>query len=193
MSITLPEIESTDQARETHDALEHQLQPFFPALARFESTKELAASELYTQLYPEIERVLNAVVQENFAPEVTSQNIISHQPIRATAWNIERGKQLRGIIRTLREHPILTANDLFLLTELDYGMARTNNAFVAREIGTGIKTKLRFRALLHFACQGKRHRSGNFRRKPTIIARQRTLFASQNHARTFARTSERQR
>lgn len=147
MSSTLTDIESSDNAhdaRNTHDALEHRLQPFFPALARFNSTKEFIASELYTQLHPEIERVLIAVVQENFAPEVTSQNIISHQPIRATAWNIERGKQLRGIIRALSEHPVLNASDVFLLTELDYGMARTDNTFVAREIAQALQLNYAF-------------------------------------------------
>ena len=38
----------------------------------------------------------------------------------------------------LREHPLIGASDLLLLTELDYGMARSGNRFVAREIARAL-------------------------------------------------------
>lgn len=118
-------------------ALEHDLQKHLPALARFNSTAELERSALYRKLRPQIERVLNSIAQENFAPKVSLE--ASSSAIRATAWNIERGKQFDKILRALKEHPEISRSDLFLLTELDYGMARTENRFVAREIAEALR------------------------------------------------------
>ena len=114
-------------------ALDHELQPFFAELAQFPSTKALKSSELYARLRPEIERVLTAIEQEEFAPPATIKSPAS-PIIRATAWNIERGLRLDSIIRVLKEHPALRASDVLLITELDYGMARTDNRHVPREI-----------------------------------------------------------
>ena len=87
-------------------------------------------------LRPEIERVLDSVAQEDFASPPKHHQ--ERRSIRATAWNIERGIRLPGIIRALSEHPILRESDLLLLTELDYGMARTGNRFVVREIAAAL-------------------------------------------------------
>jgi endonuclease/exonuclease/phosphatase family metal-dependent hydrolase len=123
----------TYEKEQGQSALDHELQPYFSELAQFNSSRALKASPLYAKLQPEIERVLTSVVQENLAPAASFTPI--HSPvIRATAWNIERGLRLESIIRVLREHPVLGASDVLLLTELDYGMARTENRFVAREI-----------------------------------------------------------
>lgn len=120
----------------TEVALDHQLQPYFAELAQFPSTKTLAASPLYARLRPEIERVLTSVVQEDFAPALSKST--HPQFIRATAWNIERGLRLDEIIRVFKGHPVLSQSDVLLLTELDYGMARTNNRFVARELAESL-------------------------------------------------------
>jgi endonuclease/exonuclease/phosphatase family metal-dependent hydrolase len=120
-------------------ALDHELQPFFPELARFPSTQALHTSTLYAALRPEIERVLGSVAQESFAPEVAGPHSFGNcRSIRATAWNIERGKRLPGIISALREHQVMRESDVLLLTELDYGMARTRNQFVAREVACAL-------------------------------------------------------
>jgi endonuclease/exonuclease/phosphatase family metal-dependent hydrolase len=121
--------------RESPAALDHELQPFFSELAQFPSTQALRASQLYVKLRPQIERVLTSVAQESFAPDAAGLNAFGKsRSIRATAWNIERGIRLPGIIHTLSEHPVIRESDVLLLTELDYGMARTRNRFVAREI-----------------------------------------------------------
>ena len=126
--------------------LDHQLTPHFPALAAFDSTKTLLASSLYRELRPQIERVLGHVVQEDFAASETRTQAasVAHRTVRATAWNIERGKQLSGIIRALKDHPVLGGSDVLLLTELDYGMARTANAHVAREIARALEMNYAF-------------------------------------------------
>jgi len=117
--------------------LEHSLGPHFPALARFQSTQALEASALYARLRPEVERVLEGVEQGDFTPQASTPPLASGA-IRATAWNIERGIKLDEIIRVLRGHEVMGRSDVLLLTELDYGMARSGNRHVAREIAEGL-------------------------------------------------------
>lgn len=112
--------------------LEHDLNKHFPELLKFESTAEMAASELYQQIRPDVERIMNAVVVEHLAEKSDAKNI--SDPIRALAWNIERGIRFDGIVEALKNHEGLKDKDLLLLTELDYGMARSGNRFVAQEI-----------------------------------------------------------
>ena len=112
--------------------LEHRLTPHFRELARFNSTRALAGSPLYARLRAEVERVLEAVEVGDSAPAQGGGR--ARRAIRATAWNIERGIRLEGIIRALREDEVLGRSDVLLLTELDYGMARSGNGHVAREI-----------------------------------------------------------
>jgi endonuclease/exonuclease/phosphatase family metal-dependent hydrolase len=121
--------------------LQHELRPHFADFARFNSTRELEASSLYDELRPEVERVLNSIAREDFAEPQLGP---SKQSIRATAWNIERGIRLEGIIKTLKEHPELKESDLLLLTELDHGMARTHNRNVPREIAEALKLNYAF-------------------------------------------------
>jgi endonuclease/exonuclease/phosphatase family metal-dependent hydrolase len=123
----------TEEKKQGRTALDHELQPYFSELAQFDSSKALKSSPLYAKLRPEIERILSSVVQEDLAPGVPDA-AGRGGVIRATAWNIERGLRLESIIRVLGEHTALGPSDLLLLTELDYGMARTDNRFVAREI-----------------------------------------------------------
>lgn len=120
--------------------LDHLLGPHLPQLAAFNSHRELVASDVYRQLRPEVERVLGSVVREDFATQTPASlpAARSSSSWRATAWNVERGTHLSGVIRAFREHPLMRDSDLLLLTELDYGMARSNNRFVAREIACAL-------------------------------------------------------
>jgi endonuclease/exonuclease/phosphatase family metal-dependent hydrolase len=112
--------------------LDHNLAEELKPLARLSSTSELLQNPLYQKLRPEIDSVLNYVAQEQFATGVKPGR--PGESIMATAWNLERGIKLEGIIRALAEHPVLSKSDVLLLTELDYGMARTGNRNVTREI-----------------------------------------------------------
>lgn len=131
------------QARPVPDLpaiLEHDLTPFFPQLRSFPSIATLEASPLYARVRPELERILESVVQEN----LPTTPLVRRPSIRATAWNIERGLRLKSIIEVLREHPLIRQSDVFLLTELDCGMARTQNRFVAREIAKALRLNYAF-------------------------------------------------
>jgi endonuclease/exonuclease/phosphatase family metal-dependent hydrolase len=111
--------------------LDHDLNKYFPQLLEFESMDELRRSELYPKIREDAERILNSVVVENFAPvQIGSESKI----VRALAWNIERGCVFEGILSALETDERLAGRDVLLLTELDYGMARSGNRFVAREI-----------------------------------------------------------
>ena len=127
------------QKTSTPTPLEHQLGPHFQALAQFNSTEALEASALHARLRAEIESVLHGVVVEEFAPRHSEPDAAQgSRAVRAAAWNIERGLRLDEIIHTLGTHPLLKRSDLLLLTELDYGMARSGNRFVAREIAEAL-------------------------------------------------------
>lgn len=121
-------------------ALRHELQEFFPQLARFPSTKELKQSALYAELRPRINALFNRVVEENFADASPARHSFTTKPsLRAVAWNIERGTKLKEIIDALGEHEAMRESDVLLLTELDCGMARSGNLYVAREIAESLK------------------------------------------------------
>lgn len=123
------------------ELLDHNLNQFFPDLMRFNSTAEFAASQLAEAVRGDAERILNSVVIENLARSVPSED----EPImRAIAWNLERGTMLDGIIAAFESHPGLQGRDALLLTELDYGMARSGNRFVAREIAQSLNLNYAF-------------------------------------------------
>ena len=64
--------------------------------------------------------------------------------IKAVAWNIERGTRFEGILDALKNHKELKEADLLLLTELDHGMARSGNRFVASELAAELKLNYAF-------------------------------------------------
>ena len=126
---------------ETHSPsiLDHDLNRHFPELLTFESMPDLANSALWKEIEEEAERVLNAIIVEELAE--TPQSGAS---IAALAWNIERGIVFDGIVDALQNHRDLRDKDLLLLTELDYGMARSGNRFVAQEIAKALKMNYAF-------------------------------------------------
>ena len=63
---------------------------------------------------------------------------------KQSRWNIERGRIFEGILDALKNHEQLKDKDLYLLTELDYGMARSGNRFVAQEIAKELKLNYAF-------------------------------------------------
>jgi endonuclease/exonuclease/phosphatase family metal-dependent hydrolase len=120
--------------------LEHELNQYFSELLKFDSIEEAEKSEVYKKIKPAVEKILSAVVQENFAPQTLEEK----DSVSALAWNIERGNMFKGILNALENHPQLKDRDLLLLTELDYGMARSGNRFVARELAQNLKLNYAF-------------------------------------------------
>ncbi len=141
------EVKTDNLKTKASSILEHNLNKYFPELLQFETTQELENSEIYKRIRSQVEEVLNAVVQENFAEEIAVAKHVS-----ALAWNIERGKIFDGILNALTNHADLKNKDLLLLTELDCGMARSENRNVAREIAQNLKLNYAF-ATVYIALQ----------------------------------------
>lgn len=120
--------------------LDHGLESYFPELLTFKSTKEMEASPVYREIRPRVELVLDTVVREDFADARDE----TRTSASALAWNIERGIRFEGVVDALRNHPELKDKDLLLLTELDHGMARSGNRFVAQELAKELKLNYAF-------------------------------------------------
>lgn len=143
--------------RQSPEVLKHDLNQYFPELLKFESIEETENSAVYQKIKPTVERILNAVVQEDFSdlgfgnvdlgfnenqrPKTKDQR---PKTISALAWNIERGNIYEGIVEGLKNHEGLKDKDLLLLTELDYGMARSRNRFVAHDLAKDLKLNYAF-------------------------------------------------
>ncbi|HVE55508.1 MAG TPA: endonuclease/exonuclease/phosphatase family protein [Pyrinomonadaceae bacterium] len=123
--------------------LDHDLNQYFPELLKFESIEETEKSALYQKIKPTVERILNAVVQEEFSPRFQVPSPKS-KSVSALAWNIERGNIYEGIARALKNDERLKNKDVYLLTELDYGMARSGNRFVAQDLAKELKLNYAF-------------------------------------------------
>ena len=132
------------------------LRKYFPALLKFESTAEMEASELYAKIKPEVDQILNSIVlwePPALAGRYIHRDAVSDAGhISALAWNIERGNRFSGIVDALKNHPQLKDRDLLFLTELDYGMARSGNRFVAKELGDALQMSFAF-APIYIALQ----------------------------------------
>ena len=122
--------------------LDHGLDQYFPELLKFESTAEMEASDLYKKIRPDVERILNAAVFE----QVSEAKAVVKGPgnIKALAWNLERGIRFDGIVDALKNNDELNNKDILLLPELDHGMARSGNRFVAQEIARDLKLNYAF-------------------------------------------------
>lgn len=56
-------------------------------------------------------------------------------PLRAICWNLERGKNIEAILQVFKTNPSFKKSDLFFLTEVDWGMARSGNRNITAELG----------------------------------------------------------
>jgi endonuclease/exonuclease/phosphatase family metal-dependent hydrolase len=90
-------------------------------------------SELWAQIGAEVERVCGAV--ETFE-DARSKPLGGR--VRVVAWNIQRGRRYDALLRALREDPLLKSADVLLLSEVDVGMARSQNRHVARELAAAL-------------------------------------------------------
>ena len=59
-------------------------------------------------------------------------------PLRAAAWNVERGKRFSALLGVLQNEPWLRDADLLMLTEVDIGMGRSGNRNVPRELARAL-------------------------------------------------------
>ena len=130
---------------------------------KVESTAEMDLSALWTETREEPERVLKCgrvggiseVQSSRFSVPEEQAEACTLNTIKALAWNIERGNVFEGIVDALKNHVGLLDKDVLLLTELDHGMARSGNRFVAQEIARELKMNYAF-ALFTLLAERKR-------------------------------------
>ncbi|MGA8185507.1 MAG: endonuclease/exonuclease/phosphatase family protein [Terriglobia bacterium] len=114
--------------------IRERIAPHFPEFLNCHSTAELKSLSSYRTLAPEIERVLNCLYCGDFSRDAAP--VRSHY--RFVAWNLERGIEFQGQLDALRAHPYLASADVYLLTEADIGMARSENRAVAQELARAL-------------------------------------------------------
>lgn len=124
-------VNNRDGQEGNESLLTHELKDYLDNLGKFHSLRKLHRSLLYKSLKEELERVTNEGEYGMYAPPLPYEK----KPFfRLTAWNVERGVHFDGILHTLKHHAEISKSDVFLLTETDIGMARTQNRNVAREL-----------------------------------------------------------
>ncbi len=94
--------------------------------------------------HDEIRRLAEEVSQGLFTcaqvhhPENPPEALNGQKDFRAVCWNIERGKNFSGVLHTMKEHPQLKDADFYFLTEVDCGMARSENRHIPKDLGAAL-------------------------------------------------------
>ena len=114
--------------------IRERIAPHFPEFLECNSTAELKSFSSYQTIEPEIRKVLNSVYSGDFNRGAAP----ARSRYRFVAWNLERGIEFSGQLEALRTHPYLASADVYLLTEADIGMARSENRAVAQEIAQAL-------------------------------------------------------
>lgn len=104
-------------------------------LSQYDNTRHV----MWAPLYREHARELRSLMQvqqlwEHASPKMTQ----SPRSVRVLAWNIERGLSFEAILAALREDDALSRADILLLTEVDIGMARTENRNIPKELAAAL-------------------------------------------------------
>jgi endonuclease/exonuclease/phosphatase family metal-dependent hydrolase len=100
-------------------------------------------------------------------PAPSSQLIDSSRPLKAVAWNIERGKNFEGVLEVLQGHPEISEADLYFLTEVDWGMARSQNRNVTEELAKTLGLHAYFAPSYYNLTQG--HSSEKKVKNPNLL------------------------
>tara|TARA_Y100000588_G_scaffold377151_1_gene455841 strand:+ start:10543 stop:11724 length:1182 start_codon:yes stop_codon:yes gene_type:complete len=114
--------------------IRQQLKPHFSVLEKCESTSELKSLSQFQA----IESLVQKVLEFSDVGGGASKPAQMKERYRFVGWNLERGIQFDDQLATLRDHPYLSKADVFLLTETDVGMARSNNRSVAQELALAL-------------------------------------------------------
>ncbi|MBN2319167.1 MAG: endonuclease/exonuclease/phosphatase family protein [Acidobacteria bacterium] len=99
-------------------------------LSKFETLDDLRRSDFYLSDHGRILSFLQTpqlFVNEGASPRLNSF-------LRVVQWNIEKGKRFDSILDIFRNNEILRYADVVILNEADYGMNRSQNRHVAREL-----------------------------------------------------------
>jgi endonuclease/exonuclease/phosphatase family metal-dependent hydrolase len=119
---------------EVSSLIRARIAPQFAEFLRCSSTAELEDLSSYRTLQTDIHRVLDNLYCGSFCRDAAP----ARSRYRFVAWNLERGIEFSGQLEALSKHPYLSTADVYLLTEADIGMARSENRAVAQEIAQAL-------------------------------------------------------
>jgi endonuclease/exonuclease/phosphatase family metal-dependent hydrolase len=129
-----------------------QVVPRVDELRSARSARELRRTSIWRELRWGVEEALGTVEHQDAGTSAGAQPFY-----RIVAWNIQRGLAYDGVLRHLREDPLLARADVLLLTEVDKGMARSDNRHVARELAQAVGMQWAFVPCYFNLTKGLRH------------------------------------
>lgn len=111
--------------------LDHDLGRDLERLAAHRRRRQLRRDPEYRDLRPELVRLVRGFA---WSREIPRPRTDPAAPLRAAAWNVERGKRFAALREVIAGEPRLVDADLLFLTELDVGMGRSGNRDVPAEL-----------------------------------------------------------
>ncbi|MDD5541853.1 MAG: endonuclease/exonuclease/phosphatase family protein [Acidobacteriia bacterium] len=102
-------------------------------LSRFPNWRALRDSQWFGANKHRLDKVLNTVRVENPCA------VQFEQPtLRVVSWNIEKGKRFREILHQFESDDRLAGADVIAMQEVDGGMARSENRFIAADLARSL-------------------------------------------------------
>lgn len=114
-------------------SITHRLHQYYDEIKSYKRKKDLLNSTFYKKHKIEIEEVIDGLEWNN-----TISDLEPKDQLRIVTWNIERGKQLEGIIQFFKENAALSQADVIIAIEVDNGMGRTGNKNIAKELAVSL-------------------------------------------------------
>lgn len=114
--------------------IQHDLQQHYEKIKTFKKKKAFINSPFYATYQNEITTVIDGLEWDN----TVAPAAIAKEQLRVVSWNIERGKQLDGIIDFFKQDHEMKQADVILAIETDNGMGRTANRNVAKELSESL-------------------------------------------------------
>jgi endonuclease/exonuclease/phosphatase family metal-dependent hydrolase len=109
-------------------------------LSKFRTLAELRQSDFFLKNSGCIQSFLKTPQLHSSADAAPRLNSF----LRVVQWNIEKGKRFDSILDCFQNNEILKWADILILNEADYGMNRSGNRHVARELATQLHMHMVF-------------------------------------------------
>jgi endonuclease/exonuclease/phosphatase family metal-dependent hydrolase len=109
-------------------------------LCKYKTLVQLKQSEFFSSHGSQIESYLKTP-QVQLLPHIVSR---LNSFIRIVQWNIEKGKRFKEILARLQTDEILKWADVIVLNEADFGMIRSENRHVARDLAEALGMHMAF-------------------------------------------------
>ncbi len=125
--------------------------------------QHIRKNPVWQQLAQKMEQALAVCKTVHQPSPASNTHYEAGSVLKAVAWNIERGKRLHELQEVLATYPELQNADFYFLTEVDWGMARSENKNIAAELGKALGHYAYFAPSYYNLTKGhgvERHQSG---------------------------------